>query len=579
MTIGTYNGVANSLRIANNSNLYTDTITSIPFKCISNEASAYDTVSIVKIYDVTELEIGGRNFLLKSNTTTGDTGAYLIAQYNISDYGHLVAGQQYALSINFTNTSDRHGIRCYVGGNTLGIGDWRAISEAGTHSECWIFTATSSMASANQWIEVYCSNSSSGGTTVSGTCQVNWIKLESGNLPTDWTIAPEDAVLKSSLQYIMTDNDTIPSQNDSNWTDSLGTQDKTKYVWQRTVYYGENGNLIYDSAEPTLIQYPIKAIKSTETAYSISADPNNHPSDSAVWTNAKPPWTQDNKDNYLWYRIITSYTDGDSITNYGIDESWKDSNTMFSSVTNITNNIYGEIQNSVIDIRNGTIEVSNLAGTAKIVINSAGIAFMYKDDQGVWQGEEAVWGYDDKAGWTFNSENINVLHLQADNITNGKLTLKGTNLNILRSYPTKQAMIDDVQSPTASSVYYVQDEQAVYRYNVEANQWEKQDGGEFVLQDKDNHQLCTIDANGLNILCKDGSRFMVRANADENNRFNLQMYDSHNSLFAYVDTANGTWVTTESKVTTSLQIGDRTGNNVKNVKIIPIGNGIGFIGI
>jgi hypothetical protein len=47
-----------------------------------------------------------------------------------------------------------------------------------------------------------------------------------------------------------------------------------------------------------------------------------------------------------------------------------------------------------------------------------------------------------------------------------------------------------------------------------------------------------IDANGLNILCKDGSRFAVKVQEDENNLYNLQIYDSHNSMLAYADTAN-----------------------------------------
>ena len=68
LSISTYNSVANTLRIARTSTLYTDTVTSISFRCVSSNSSVYDTVSIAKIYDVVDLQIGGRNLLLNSRT-------------------------------------------------------------------------------------------------------------------------------------------------------------------------------------------------------------------------------------------------------------------------------------------------------------------------------------------------------------------------------------------------------------------------------------------------------------------------------------------------------------------------------
>lgn len=67
LTIGTYNSTANSLRIENVCDLYTDSITSISFKCVSSDANTYDIISVIKLYDVTDLQISGRNILLNSN--------------------------------------------------------------------------------------------------------------------------------------------------------------------------------------------------------------------------------------------------------------------------------------------------------------------------------------------------------------------------------------------------------------------------------------------------------------------------------------------------------------------------------
>lgn len=60
LSIGTYNGIASTLRIDRKSTLYTDDITSISFKCVSSNANVYDTVSIAKLFDVDVEEINTR---------------------------------------------------------------------------------------------------------------------------------------------------------------------------------------------------------------------------------------------------------------------------------------------------------------------------------------------------------------------------------------------------------------------------------------------------------------------------------------------------------------------------------------
>lgn len=66
LSVGTYSSVANTLRVSRASDLYTDTITSISFRCNSLTSGVYDTVSVAKIYDVVDLQIGGRNLLTNS---------------------------------------------------------------------------------------------------------------------------------------------------------------------------------------------------------------------------------------------------------------------------------------------------------------------------------------------------------------------------------------------------------------------------------------------------------------------------------------------------------------------------------
>lgn len=62
------NGV---LTIDKNSSLYTDTKTSISFKCVSNDLNYYDIITVVKIYDVTDIEIGGTQLLKGTKDFSG----------------------------------------------------------------------------------------------------------------------------------------------------------------------------------------------------------------------------------------------------------------------------------------------------------------------------------------------------------------------------------------------------------------------------------------------------------------------------------------------------------------------------
>jgi len=58
LNVGEYSSVKNTLRISKTSTLYTDTVTSISFRCVSSNTAVYDTVTIAKIYDVVDLELG-----------------------------------------------------------------------------------------------------------------------------------------------------------------------------------------------------------------------------------------------------------------------------------------------------------------------------------------------------------------------------------------------------------------------------------------------------------------------------------------------------------------------------------------
>ena len=259
LTIGTYNSVANSLRIGRNCGLYTKDITAVSFRCVSSDASVYDTITIIKVYDVTDLQIGGRNLLLRTKTLTGtpsktDTyvsgrGSFVKAvrpdgftairiQNNSSWSGmqfipnglNLAVGEQINLSFSIQSVGyksnisfyamifDSKGTRLqgaylqftYLGNTTIydsvalqavSQGDLRRYSL----SIIWLQKIQDVIdAGGNVWFSIQ----THGATLDNANSYIDIYapKVEKGNIATDWTPAPED--VESELIY---KSDTDPS--------------------------------------------------------------------------------------------------------------------------------------------------------------------------------------------------------------------------------------------------------------------------------------------------------------------------------------------------------------------------------
>ena len=93
LTIATYNSVDNSLRIQNTSDLFTNTITSINFRCVSSANAIYDSCTITKLYDAnSEIIVGTQT--AATNVWTG-----------IASFAKLVDGQQIVYWLPYAGTS------------------------------------------------------------------------------------------------------------------------------------------------------------------------------------------------------------------------------------------------------------------------------------------------------------------------------------------------------------------------------------------------------------------------------------------------------------------------------------------
>lgn len=210
LTIGTYNSVASSLQISRSSALYTDTITSISFRCVSSNASVYDTVSIAKIYDVVDLQIGGRNLVLNSNKSISSI-EYLVRSYEMSE--DWILGTTYTITIKGTvNSGQAFGI--WANGSATRVATLTYDSKTGLHKA--IFTPTTISTQVEKTLRVY--NTASATAT---NATIEWIKLEKGNKATDWTPAPEDidaniatvnTTLTNSIADVKTTTNSIASR-------------------------------------------------------------------------------------------------------------------------------------------------------------------------------------------------------------------------------------------------------------------------------------------------------------------------------------------------------------------------------
>ena len=290
------------LTINKTSNLYTDTITSITFKCISNNTSYYDTLTVIKLYDVTDIEVGGRNLILngKGNkkagffknfqTVTDEYGEITLkskktwVNINIAD-GFVLGCRDYTVgeqvtwsydimytAWNFPTGTTRSELwmgQRYKGvpSGQTGTGAWQPVTMHdlpvvgvnGCELNKWYHVKTtltipeqaSSNVGTQSSIQFYNSNAE---TEASFTARFKNVKLERGNIATDWTPALED--VDSQIQSLVkTTTETSSVVNKLN-------QSITNKVWQSDITNSVNN---YDNSTGKAIR---DRLTKTETSLS-----------------------------------------------------------------------------------------------------------------------------------------------------------------------------------------------------------------------------------------------------------------------------------------------------------------------
>lgn len=243
LTISTYNSVANSLRIDRSSTLYTNDVTSISFRCNSTVDTVYDTVSIAKIYDVVDLNVGARNLArftdsemwshyhaaststtanvtfsngtrstrIKASciaTNTATNVVFGIQQNESARLMKLKSGQTYTLSFlvrgNVANLNYTYLMNTGTENQALGDMLTGALSTTNFVRVSKTFVASTS---ANNSTGSYLMISYRGPLDPSLWFEIEEAQLEVGNIATDWTPAPEDILEEAANVNVMLSNE------------------------------------------------------------------------------------------------------------------------------------------------------------------------------------------------------------------------------------------------------------------------------------------------------------------------------------------------------------------------------------
>ena len=266
----------NNLQISKSSNLFTSTNTTVVFKVVTNDSAIYDTMTIVKLYDVTELEVGGRNYIRNGkgdkkagffknfNAVTGGYGELTLTSQktysNISIADGFVLGCRdyevgrkmvFSYDImytkwNFPSGTNRNEFwigQRYTNSSTSTDGQWRGVTqhnlpvvgENGCKLNEWyhvskIITipkqAEATIGTASS-IQFYNSNAD---VSASFTARFKNVKLEYGNVETDWTPAPED--VNSNIDDVKNSLNSFQNTVNTSFKDGIIEQAEAKAIAQ-----------------------------------------------------------------------------------------------------------------------------------------------------------------------------------------------------------------------------------------------------------------------------------------------------------------------------------------------------------
>lgn len=283
------------LTIAKTCSLFTESVTSLSFKCISNNATYFDVMTVLKLYDVTDIQIGGRNLLLHSGKKI-TSSTYLMKSYSTSE---LKPNTKYTMVLKGSIASpNRFGV-WFNGGNSHGA--YFPYNQTDTAEYITVTTPTALTATT---VNVYNYPS-----TTASESTIEWAAMYEGEIlpPLDWTPAPED--IEEQFTAVTDTVKTAQSKIDA-------VEGKiTNKVWRSDVItiQDSEGNIREKTLVDHLVQNMIDSNGITNTVKDIKTDlgnPNDPSSGTSIYS--KITKAQQTADKFTW--LVKSGDSSSSIT-------------------------------------------------------------------------------------------------------------------------------------------------------------------------------------------------------------------------------------------------------------------------
>lgn len=321
------------LTISKDSSLF-DTNSSVTFKCISSNVNIFDTITVVKLYDISNIQIGGRNYLAytgvskdifvdKSSGYITNDPYSIVSGKNLADLGFSI-GDEVTISLDWEIS--QNGTLDFIYGDCRL--EWVKDSTYITFIKIPIITFSADKTSGKVIVTTKLSTeailtSNKIRFRIDNSVlvlKISNMKLEKGNKSTDWTPAPEDVdnniadsnqtilnqVITNIEHYYFVTKDSLrpTAVKEDQWSldyPATAMEDEVSYVWQRDKSIFGDKTAIW--SEP----YSIKNKIGYTTEYAQSNDPINAPEEnSTLWGEAKP----ENVNKYVWTRTRTDWDTG-----------------------------------------------------------------------------------------------------------------------------------------------------------------------------------------------------------------------------------------------------------------------------
>lgn len=146
-----------------------------------------------------------KNFILNSLDQNQNISTYNVKVYTMSE--KLTQGKTYTWSMRANLSPERHWVGVWFGGGSYSAG-YVSRNDHGYYYKT--FTADANIAN---YLTVYIFSASvdgmQGSTAITGTTQIDWIKIEEGAVPTGWSPNPNDSdyqLFNTSTGFIELDN-------------------------------------------------------------------------------------------------------------------------------------------------------------------------------------------------------------------------------------------------------------------------------------------------------------------------------------------------------------------------------------